>query len=142
MHRKTGFLLRAVQKGSQESAILISKLLGTAAEFTHAVKNCTAVSEAATKGYVEALKNFLNSCKTLHVSIAEITTGFIIAAERGHEAVVRLLLDEGVAKVHNSTKYGLTALYYAALSGYKEVVRLLIERGPILRLGAALTVMR
>ena len=120
--RKPGFLLRAVQNGSQESAILISKLLGTAAEFTHAVKRCTAVSEAARKGYAEALKIFLNSCETLHVRAAESKTGFLNAVENGHEAVVRLLLDEGLANVND------IALREAASRGHEAVVRLLLDR--------------
>ncbi len=59
----------------------------------------------------------------------EIGTVFTNAAENGHEAVVRLLLDEGVANVNESTSSGLTAVFFAAFSGHEEMVRLLIERG-------------
>lgn len=126
--RKAGFLLRTVQNGSQESAILISKLLGTAAEFTHAVKRCTAVSEAARKGYAEALKNFLNRCETLHVRVAVSKTGFLNAVENGHEAVVRLLLDKGLTNVNVSKIDGMIALREAASRGHEAIVRLLLDR--------------
>lgn len=80
---QTGFLLRAVQKGSQQAAVLISTLLGTEVEFTYTVKGRTAVSEAATKGYAEVLKIFLNRCETLHVRDAQSRTAFLIGPQTG-----------------------------------------------------------
>jgi ankyrin repeat protein len=49
------------------------------------------------------------------------------AAEGGHEAVVRLLVDRG-ADVNVKDKLGLTALYWAAKGGHEAVVRLLVDR--------------
>jgi Ankyrin repeats (3 copies) len=50
------------------------------------------------------------------------------AAERGHEAVVRLLLEKG-ADVEAKADYGRTTLSWAAERGHEAVVRLLLEKG-------------
>jgi ankyrin repeat protein len=50
------------------------------------------------------------------------------AAARGHETVVRLLLENG-AGVDVQNKYGATALHRAAAHGHETVVRLLLENG-------------
>ncbi|KAH7008762.1 ankyrin repeat-containing domain protein [Ilyonectria destructans] len=50
------------------------------------------------------------------------------AAEKGHEAVVRLLLDRG-AHIEAADKWGGTPLSWAAASGHEAVMRLLLERG-------------
>ncbi|KAM6516691.1 hypothetical protein FALCPG4_014865 [Fusarium falciforme] len=50
------------------------------------------------------------------------------AAENGHEAVVRLLLDRG-ARTEAAHNEGRTPLSYAAANGHEAVVRLLLDRG-------------
>jgi ankyrin repeat protein len=48
------------------------------------------------------------------------------AAENGHEAVVKLLVDTGKADIDSKDKeYGLTPLSWAAQKGHEAVVRLL-----------------
>ncbi|KAG2487525.1 hypothetical protein HYH03_013806 [Edaphochlamys debaryana] len=56
------------------------------------------------------------------------TTPLILAAERGHTRVVRLLLEAG-ADMNAATEGGDTALSLAAAEGHTEVVRLLAEAG-------------
>jgi ankyrin repeat protein len=46
------------------------------------------------------------------------------AAEKGHEAVVRLLLEKG-ADLNAKTRDGKTALHLAAEEGHETVVQLL-----------------
>jgi hypothetical protein len=54
------------------------------------------------------------------------------AAERGHEAVVRLLLDTGKADIDSKDKdYGRTPLSWAAEGGHEAVVRLLLDTGKV-----------
>ena len=55
-------------------------------------------------------------------------TALMWAARTGHEAVVRLLLEEG-ADVNAKNKSGETALMGAANKGYETIVRLLLEKG-------------
>ena len=50
------------------------------------------------------------------------------AAENGHEAVVKLLLEEG-AELETKSNNGWTPLFYAAENGHKAVVKLLLEKG-------------
>lgn len=126
--RKTGFLLRALEKGSQQTAVLISTLLGSEAEFIHSVKRRTAVSKAARKGYAEVLENFLRRCDDLNARNGHGQAALIIAALNGHDAVLRLLLDDGVANV-NDKRSGKTAILEAASSGHEVMIRLLLERG-------------
>jgi ankyrin repeat protein len=50
------------------------------------------------------------------------------AAQEGHEAVVRLLLDRG-ADIKSKTENKKTALHLAAREGRTSVVQLLLDRG-------------
>ena len=50
------------------------------------------------------------------------------AAEMGHEAVVKLLLEKG-ADVESKDDVGQTPLSWAARGGHKAVVKLLLEKG-------------
>ena len=53
------------------------------------------------------------------------------AAEKGHEAVVRLLIKRGDVDINTQDKSGKTPLSWAAAKGHEVVVRLLIERGDV-----------
>ena len=56
------------------------------------------------------------------------STALIWASEKGHEAVVRLLIDKG-ADVNAQSNAGLTALLLASRNGHEAVARLLIDKG-------------
>ena len=51
------------------------------------------------------------------------------AAEKGHETVVRLLIEKGAVVDSVATKYGRTPLSRAAANEHEAVVKLLLERG-------------
>jgi hypothetical protein len=51
------------------------------------------------------------------------------AAENGHEAAVKLLLDKGAELETKDTKYGQTPLSWAAENGHEAVVKLLLDKG-------------
>ena len=51
-----------------------------------------------------------------------------MAASRGHEAVVRLLLEAGADKEAKNNG-GWTPLIIAAMNGHEAIVRLLLEAG-------------
>ena len=53
------------------------------------------------------------------------------AAERGHEAVVRLLVKRDDVDINAKDNEGITPLIFAAVSGHKGVVQPLIERDDI-----------
>jgi ankyrin repeat protein len=50
------------------------------------------------------------------------------AAEEGHEAVVKLLLEKG-AELEAKDSSGWTALIWAAEKGHEAVVKLLLKKG-------------
>lgn len=53
------------------------------------------------------------------------------ASYRGHEAVVRLLLDKG-AKVNTQSGYYGNALQAASSGGHETIVRLLLNKGAVI----------
>ena len=58
-------------------------------------------------------------------------TPLVWAAERGHEAVVRLLIERDDVDVNIKGDFGETPLFVAAGNGHEAIVRLLIERNDI-----------
>ena len=55
----------------------------------------------------------------------------MVAAERRHEAVVRLLLETGMVGVDSKNVWGQTPLSWAAKKGHGIVVKLLLETGRV-----------
>src|SRR6516164_6668264 len=49
--------------------------------------------------------------------------------QRGHEAVVKMLLENGTQLESKDKKYGQTLLLWAAENGHEAVVKLLLEKG-------------
>ncbi|GIK06564.1 hypothetical protein Aspvir_002214 [Aspergillus viridinutans] len=67
-------------------------------------------------------------------------TPLVFALKRGHEAMMRLLLDEGVDPdeiLFEGSRMETTALYMAASSGYDAIVKLLIDKGASVNLKKA-----
>ncbi|KAK3947967.1 hypothetical protein QBC32DRAFT_223034, partial [Pseudoneurospora amorphoporcata] len=53
------------------------------------------------------------------------------AAENGHEAVIKLLLDTGKVDADPKDRDGRTALCMAAANGHEAVVKLLLDTGKV-----------
>ncbi|KAI1109378.1 hypothetical protein F5Y14DRAFT_30227 [Nemania sp. NC0429] len=53
------------------------------------------------------------------------------AAEKGHEAIAKLLLDTGEADLDFKDRFGQTPLTYAAVRGHEAIVKLLLNTGRV-----------
>jgi hypothetical protein len=58
-------------------------------------------------------------------------TALSYAAEQGHEVIVKLLLDTGIADADIRDQDGRTPLYHAAAGGCEAVVKLLLDTGKV-----------
>jgi ankyrin repeat protein len=52
-----------------------------------------------------------------------------LAAEKGHEAVIKHLFEKGAELDSKNKEYGGTPLLWAAEKGHEAVVKLLLEKG-------------
>jgi len=89
------------------------------------------LQEAAGFGDVASARSYLDAGADINAAEGSTgTTPLMLAAQRGHGEVVRLLLDRG-AKVNVQERSGqrATALMMASRTGAVETVRLLIEKG-------------
>jgi ankyrin repeat protein len=110
---------------SQSTQFLLQKGFDTSAVDFNANK---ALLLAAAKDYKGDIVRLL---LWKGASIATTTYGWTAlhhAADKGHEAVVRSLLERG-ADVATKNNYGCTALHRAACHGHEAVVLLLLEKG-------------
>ena len=58
-------------------------------------------------------------------------TPLSLAAENGHEGIVKLLLGHKDVNPDSSDESGLTPLAWAAINGHEKIVKLLLERGDV-----------
>ena len=111
-------------------------VLGAAAAHAQSTSDkADALSEAARKGDVAAVKKLLDEGVDVNTKFRYSRTALSFAADRGHVDVVKLLLDRGADVNAKDTFYNATALTWAvnpAMSRtprHAEVVRLLLQRG-------------
>lgn len=71
---------------------------------------------------------FVNQDRGHGLALQEKKTTLFEAAEKGNEAMVKLLLENG-AEVEEKGPFGQTALMRAAASGHEGKVKLLLEHG-------------
>jgi ankyrin repeat protein len=89
----------------------------------------TALNIAAELGRLECVKRLVQAKANVNVVTAGERNPLFGAAERGHEQVVRALLEAGADAAWISPRDKLPTLYAAALSGSPQVVKLLIDHG-------------
>jgi ankyrin repeat protein len=96
-----------------------------------------ALSDAARKGDVAAVKKLLDEGVNVDTKFRYNRTALSFAADRGHAEVVKLLLDRGADINAKDTFYNATALTWAVTPAlertpkHTEVVRVLLAHGGI-----------
>ncbi|KAJ5693002.1 hypothetical protein N7462_002425 [Penicillium macrosclerotiorum] len=119
---KKGALYRACRRGNEE---MVRLLLQHGIKPTHKAINITAEA-----GYSDIMKLILEALDPQNADDVKLNETFALskAAENGHLAVVKLLLDNNVS-IDGLSPEEDTPLHRAAANGYVEVCRLLISQG-------------
>ena len=77
-------------------------------------------------GNVEEVTNFLQNTQ-IDLKGYSYGTPFLIACDRGHIEIVKLLLNDNRVDVNKANKYGWTPFSTACEKGYIEIVKLLLN---------------
>ena len=85
--------------------------------------------DAATKGNLETVKDFLSKGAAVDGATEFGATALIFAADRGHLEVVRTLIEHGADVNHKDATYGSTPITWAAYGGHADIVTLLLSKG-------------
>ena len=92
-------------------------------------KQMTGLHLAAYFGVYEAANILSRHVQSLDMKDSYSRTPLSWAAENGHEAVLKLLLDKGAELETRDTRYSQTPLSWAVQYGREAVVKLLLEKG-------------
>ena len=111
----------------------VCKLLARIAEAsqpepTTAKAPAISIHDAAEKGDIEAVKQYLAAGTDVKAMDKRGRTPLHFAAKRGQKELVELLIANG-ADVNAKSEKGTTPLHYAAIFGHKEIAQLLITKG-------------
>jgi ankyrin repeat protein len=130
-HKRRSPILTACKVGNEN---IVRMLLNHGADISWDNSNNNGLLRAAANGHHSVVKLLLERFPNLLRPAAPLgqphllETPLKLAAERGHEETVRVLLDKGV-EVDYIHRHGDTALYSAAVEGREGTVRLLLEAG-------------
>ena len=85
---------------------------------------------ASRHGLSSVIRAMLNSGASIDLNSRGLrgNTPLICAAERGHEAVVQILMEQEDTNINSKNSFERTALFSAIRQGSEAVIRLLIER--------------
>jgi len=104
----------------------------TASWRRHVAQQFSGVHVTAYFGLSESMAYFCNMERNIELRDDSDRTPLSWAAEKGHGAIVRLLIERDDVDVNAKERgYGWTPLLWAAESGHEVVVRLLVERDDV-----------
>jgi ankyrin repeat protein len=86
---------------------------------------------AATDGDVESVRQLLQASADINSRDRHGNTALMLAAHRGHGALVELLIENG-ADLNVTAKYRLSAIMLAVVAGHAEIARRLARAGAAL----------
>ncbi len=88
--------------------------------------------DTAKSGNYEEMKELVEQISDVNYQDEEGNTALILAAEKGHEDIVKLLLQQSFIAVNVANKNGRTPLSAAINSGNKNIVEMLVEEKAII----------
>lgn len=100
-------------------------------ESSDASKN-KALFWASSRGHVDSIRLLLQAGANSSLRVFEQQTALTIAAEKGNEDSVAVLLGDTQANVNGKGRRGRTALSFAAANGHRGILRLLFDHTEIL----------
>ena len=115
-------------KNEQEAMVKLLLEKGADLESKDAYRARTAISYAASYGFMGIVQLLLEKGAKLESKCNYRRTPLCYAAIEGHSATVKLLLEKGADPVSNYD-WDSTLLDYAKHSGHEEVVKLLLDNG-------------
>ncbi len=120
-------LVSAAISGYKDTII---SLLGRGADVNYANNGgYTALEFATFNNNIEIVQLLLERGADVNRTNNYGNTILSMAAERGHTAIVNVLIKAHGVNVNHANIYGHTALMLAAITGNREIVKLLIEHG-------------
>jgi hypothetical protein len=123
------FLESELKTDAASQALLAIKRFSGDSEYSqHVPRQMTGPHLAAYFGIYEAANTLIGRGQSLDLKDNDGRTPLSWAAEKEHEAVVKLLLEKG-AGLETKDEYGQTPLSWAAEHGHEAVVKLLLEKG-------------
>ena len=125
-----GFLKSQPKTEAASQALLVNKRHSWHSRYSQeAPRQMTGPHLAAYFGLKEAMITLSENGHDLNSKDSNGRTSLSWAAKRGHEAVVRLLLEKGAELEAKEDDFGQTPLSLAAGWGHEAVVKLLLEKG-------------
>ena len=91
----------------------------------------TIVHIASRYNLVRALDSLLSQSANVNLKNGDGETPLLIAAQRGHEEVVKLLLERIEVNADSMDKDNQSPLSYAAAGGHEKIVKLLLDRNDV-----------
>jgi ankyrin repeat protein len=88
----------------------------------------TPLSYAVCNGRKEVLKPLLVKGTLVGSADDIIKRLFLSAVEKGHDEIIKLLLETGKVDIDGRDEYGRTPLMWAARNGHEAIVKLLEKR--------------
>lgn len=124
----------AVKLFSNKSNVAVAAKVALLAEYPgarvalfHLPDDFTGIHYASYLGFADVIGQLNEqSCEEIDLQDSWGRSSLSWAAERGHNAVVRLLLETNKVDLNSKDRYGRTPLSYAAGNGHKAMVMLLL----------------